>query len=289
MFHRFRQRLADESGLDPSDDLQRLHVRLLGHSDAHTFAESGPGRWDRIPVVRTTLHGRDEDAAAVWELLATHQLATLTGTGGVGKTRLAGELAHRTREADGQLVFTELDKVTAPESIIDAIFDGLGMPAAVRRDGLHGLARLFRARRVLLVLDNCEHLVDAVAELVGQLIRELPELTVLATSREPLGVAGEQAYRLRSLDHSSAVELFLERAAATGFTGTFGPDDRERVGEICRRLDGIPLAIEFAAARVAHLAVSEIAQRLDERFWLLTGGPHRRSPSDVAGRDRLEL
>lgn len=274
VFHDFRQRLAEESGLDPSDDLQRLHVRLLSHSDARTFAEMRPGRWDRIPVVRANLHGRGGDAAAVWELLADHQLVTLTGTGGVGKTRLAGELAHRIREAGGRLVFAELDRVTEPAAVIDAIFDGLGMPAAVRRDGLHGLSRLFRAHRVLLVLDNCEHLVDAVAELVSQLIRELPELTVLATSREPLGVAGEQAYRLRSLDESSAVDLFLERAAAAGFTGTFGPDDRGWVSEICRRLDGIPLAIEFAAARVPHLSVSEIAQRLDERFWLLTGGPH---------------
>lgn len=274
VFHALRQRLAEESGLDPSGDLQRLHLRLLSHSDAATFATTTPGRWDRIPVVRTALHGRDEDTAAVWDLLAAHQLVTATGTGGVGKTRLAVELAHRTREAGGRLVFAALDRVTEPDAIIDAIFDGLGMPAVGRRDGLPGLSRLFRARRVLLVLDNCEHLVDAVAELVRQLIRELPELTVLATSREPLGVAGEQAYRLRSLDPDSAVELFLERAAATGFTGTFGPDERARVVEICRRLDGIPLAIEFAAARVAHLGLSEIAQRLDERFWLLTGGPH---------------
>lgn len=272
VFHDYRERLAEESGLDPSDDLQRLHLRLLSHSDAATFAATIPGRWDRIPVARTALHGRDGDTAAVGKLLAAHQLVTVTGAGGVGKTRLAAELARRTREAGGRLVFTELGRVTEPDAVVHAIFDALGMPAVGRRDHLHGLFRLFRPHPVLLVLDNCEHLIDAVAEAITQLIPELPDLTVLATSREPLGLDGEQAYRLRPLEQSSAVELFVERAAAAGTSGTFGREDRERVLEICRRLDGIPLAIEFAASRVSHLGVSEIARRLDERFWLLTGG-----------------
>lgn len=272
VFDAFRQRLASECGLDPSEDLRRLHVRLLSHSEADTFADTRPGRWDRIPVARGVLYGRDDDVAAGWALLADHQVVTVTGVGGVGKTRLAGDLAHRTREAGGRVVFVELGRVTERDGIVDAVFDALGMPAVGRRSGLRGLLRLFRSQRALVVLDDCEHLVDAVAELVGTLVRELPAVTVLATSREPLGVAGEHVYRLRSLEPSGAVDLFVARAAANGVAATFGSDDRERIAEICRRLDGIPLAIEFAAARVSHLTVSEIARRLDERFWLLTGG-----------------
>ncbi len=227
-----------------------------------------------LPVVLTELIGRDAEVADVADLVRAHRLVTLTGTGGVGKTRLA--LAVATAAAplfpDG-LWLVELAPVADPEEVPRAVAAAVGAPVT---DG-SGLARYLGERRMLIVLDNCEHVIDASATLVEAVLASGPEPVIVATSREQLGVAAEVAYRVRSLTvpeldadvaeagASDAVRLFVERAAAGG-AFVLDAANAAPVIEICRRLDGIPLAIELAAARVRAAPPSEIAARLGERL-----------------------
>ena len=226
--------------------------------------------FNALPEPRTPLVGRDEHVGDIVELLGSARVVTLTGVGGVGKTRLALAVAHRTREHDGQVVFVDLSVVTDASGVVDAVFAALRLPAAARSGQLDGLIRVLRSQPVLLVLDNCEHVLDTVATLVDRVTRDCPELTVLATSREAIGIDGEHTSPVPSLALAAGVQLFTSRAAAAG--GGVASDDRDAVAEICRRLDGIPLAIELAAARTSHLTPAAIAERLDDRFWLLAGG-----------------
>ncbi|MBW3665007.1 MAG: AAA family ATPase [Actinobacteria bacterium] len=272
VFRSFRRRLADETGLDPSADLARLHDRLLGHSDAEVFGAAAAGVWNELPPTTSPLVGRDRELRAVRDLIGRAGLVTVTGTGGVGKTRLALEIAHVDRDTGTSVLFVELATVTASDDVADAVFSALRLPAAGRTDAVAGLVRVLRARPGLVVLDNCEHVLASVCELVERLLRDCPELTLLTTSREPLGIEGERVYRLPSLEVADSVALFRERATSVASLATDDPADDAVMELICRRLDGIPLAIELAAVRTGHLSVAEIADRLDERFWLLTGG-----------------
>ncbi len=263
-FQTYRARLAEETGLDPSPELVRLHDRLL----------AGPGRtgsdatatWNLLPAARTGLVGRDAEIAAVARALERSAVLTLAGVGGVGKTRLALAVAEARRAASDRVAWVDLSPVTADHDVVAAVFAALRVPMAARGDHLEGLVRLLGAHAALLVLDNCEHVLGTVASLVDRATRTGPRLTVLATSREPLGIDGEQVHRVPSLSEDAGAELFLARARVPASAQV-----RERAGEIARRLDGIPLAIELAAARTAHLGVDDLAARLDERFWLLTG------------------
>jgi predicted ATPase len=228
-----------------------------------------------LPVVWTDLIGRDADIAKLRELLQAHRLVTLTGTGGVGKTRLALAAAAEAgpRFPDGCWL-VELAAVSDPEEVTRAVAVAVGAPVM----DTSGLARYLGDRRMLIVLDNCEHLLDAAALLVETVLAAGPEPVVLATSREQLGITGEIAYRVRSLAlpgpdadvaearATDSVRLFIERAAAG--SGGFVLDARNAtpVIEICRHLDGIPLAIELAAARVRGQPPSEIVARLGERL-----------------------
>jgi predicted ATPase/DNA-binding CsgD family transcriptional regulator len=201
-------------------------------------------------------------------------LVTLTGAGGVGKTRLAIEVAGRSVAecADG-VWYVDLAPITDPDVVPVAVTRALGLPDQPGRSTMDSLLRFVRDRRMLMVLDNCEHLLDACAELVVALLGAASGLTVLATSREPIGVSGEAMWRVPSLSVADeAVELFANRArlARTSFTVT--DDNAAVMTEICRRLDGIPLAIELAAARVRALSLAEILDSLHDRFRLLTGG-----------------
>ncbi|GAA4673769.1 hypothetical protein GCM10023324_28860 [Streptomyces youssoufiensis] len=249
----------------------------------------GPGA--RLPAPLTSLIGRRRDLAEVGRLLDAARLVTLTGPGGVGKTRLAVAAAEEAasdaeRFPDGVWLveFAGLRAATV-EDLAQAVATAVGIrddaalaprgpraPAPPRR-----LAAALRDRRALLVLDNCEHVVDAAAELVTLLLHTAPGLRVLATSQEPLGRTGESVFLVEPLSTDDAVRLFRERAAARapGFPadpGPAGPDDREAVEEICRRLDGLPLALELAATRVRALGVRELADRLGDRFRVLTSG-----------------
>jgi predicted ATPase/class 3 adenylate cyclase/DNA-binding CsgD family transcriptional regulator len=227
-----------------------------------------------LPQQFTSFIGRGPQLAEVGELLAENRLVTLTGAGGVGKTRLAIEVADQlaTEYADG-VWYVDLAPITDPQLVPVAVARALGLPDQPGRSTMDTLTRFIADRQMLVVLDNCEHLLDACAELVIALLGAAPGLTVLATSREPIGVSGEAMWRVPSLSVADeAVELFTDRArlARAGFTVT--DDNAAVVAEICGRLDGIPLAIELAAARVRALSLAEILASLHDRFRLLTGG-----------------
>src|SRR6266508_5689671 len=291
-----RDDLARELGLDPSPELAALHLAILKHDAAlaRPPAPAPPAERLRtnLPVPLTDLVGRADAVTEVRRLLGPGRLVTLTGPGGVGKTRLAVETAAQLvdRFPDG-VWLVELAGLGRPGkedvtgSPAEAVMTVLGIredtPPVPRGNGPMGLierlAGALRSERLLLVLDNCEHVVEPVAELAAALLRTAPELRILATSREPLGLTGEAVFVVPPLEQSSAVQLFVARAtaAATGFT--LGSDDAGAVAVLCRRLDGIPLPLELAASRVRALSVHELVARLDDRFRLLAAG-HRGVP-----------
>ena len=277
IYRTFRARLVDETGLEPSSRLDEVHRHLLEAAGTVTPTDVSASRpaLPSLPRPRTALVGRAGQIAAVDDLLSSSRVVTLTGVGGVGKTRLALAVA-RSRPATGRVLFVDLSALTDAAAVTGAVADALRLPAEARGDPLEGLVRVLRTQPTLLVLDNCEHQRDAVAGLVDRLVGECAELTVLATSRETLGVEGEHVHQVPPLESAAGVELFLTRASAASPAGLSEPVDVERVADICRRLDGIPLAIELAAARTSHMTVASIAAHLDERFWLLADG--RRSP-----------
>lgn len=237
-----------------------------------------------LPIVRTELIGRSDDIAMCAELVTRERLVTLTGTGGVGKTRMALGVAASlaTGFADGCWL-VELAPVSDGEEVSTAVATAMRAPAS----SSDTLAAYLEDRRMLVVLDNCEHLLDSTADLVDAILSTAPDVHVIVTSREPLGLDGEQVRRVQSLavpapdagigvaSTSPAVRLFAERAAAVSQGFEVDATHVTHVVEICRQLDGIPLAIELAAARVRAMAPSEIARRLDERFRLLAGGSRR--------------
>ena len=230
---------------------------------------------NNLPVQRSSFVGRDGELTAVRDRVLAGQLVTLTGIGGCGKTRLALEAGARLVEHFPQGVFfVDLAVLSDPDLLGQSVATGLGLH--LLDTSVEGLVGYLAQRRVLVVLDNCEHLLDACAELVDALLARCPDLHVLATSRETLGLDGEQTFRVPSLDiDTDATSLFIDRARAVRPNLRTDPEAESAVLEICRRLDGIPLAIELAAARTAHLAPAEILERLSDRFRLLTGGRRR--------------
>jgi predicted ATPase/class 3 adenylate cyclase/DNA-binding CsgD family transcriptional regulator len=226
-----------------------------------------------LPSQFTRFIGRGSQLAEVRKLLTESRLVTLTGAGGSGKTRLAIEISARmgSEYVDGAW-YVDLAPITDPELVPITAARALGLPDQAGRSTMDTLLRFVRDRQMQVVLDNCEHLLDACAELVVTLLGGSPGLTLLATSREPIGVTGEATWRVPSLSLADeAVELFTDRArlALTSFTTDA---NKAVVAEICQRLDGMPLAIELAAARVRALSLVEILDSLHDRFRLLTGG-----------------
>jgi predicted ATPase/class 3 adenylate cyclase/tetratricopeptide (TPR) repeat protein len=227
-----------------------------------------------LPVQLTNFVGRGAQMTDVEKLLADNRLVTLTGAGGSGKTRLAVEIGARIApEIRDGVWYIDLAPVTHPGVVPATVARALGLPDQPGRSTMDTLLRFVRARQMLVVLDNCEHLLDASAELVVALLGAAPALTVLATSREPLGVTGEATRRVPSLSLTDeAIELFTDRARLAQSDFTVTRDNAAAVAEICRRMDGMPLAIELAAARVRALSLAEIVDGLHDRFRLLTGG-----------------
>jgi predicted ATPase/class 3 adenylate cyclase len=222
---------------------------------------------NNLPLQLSSFVGRDEEVAEITALLAKHRLLTLIGSGGIGKTRISLQVAAYLLEAYPDGVWLVEFAPIVDGNLVSATIEG-----AANLD----LAEL-KNKRALLIFDNCEHLVPAIAAAASAIARDCPDITILASSRQGLGIAGEATYRMPSLNVPEAVALFVARAEAADARFTFTDDDAPVVADICRRLDGIALAIELAAARVNLLKPKELRARLDQRFKVLTGG----------GRDRL--
>ncbi|MFI1676472.1 AfsR/SARP family transcriptional regulator [Streptomyces sp. NPDC020607] len=282
-----RRGIADRIGADPGPELRALHQELLREPPAAPASarDRAPGN---LRARLTSFVGREADIDALRQDLADSRLVTLLGPGGAGKTRLSQEAAEAVAAGlpDG-VWLAELAPVEDPADVPAAVLTALGaretvlrgagaeeMRAMSERHGKDPVARLVEhcgARHMLIVLDNCEHVVEAAARLADELLARCPGVTVLATSREPLGVPGELLRPVEPLPEPVALRLFAERGAAARPDFTVGADPAA-AAEICRRLDGLPLAIELAAARLRMLTPRQIADRLDDRFRLLTSG-----------------
>ena len=277
-YSELRGRLADDLGLDPGPGVAALFQAILEQAPGLQRVPAPPTLGARlrtnIPARLTDMVGRAAAVADLRALLDEHRLLTLTGPGGVGKTRLALETATQAADAfpDGAWL-AELAGLAGTRTPADAVMAVLGIRDDSSVDPADLLAEALRTSRMLLILDNCEHLVDQVAKLAAQLLQVAPELRILVTSREPLMVAGEYVWAVPALTQSSAVRLFAMRAGAAAPGFRLDEGNAEAVAGLCRRLDGIPLALELAATRVRALGVHELLARLDDRFRLLVTGP----------------
>ena len=271
-----------DQGIHPLRDFDRPeHVFQLAHPD---LPERFPplrvqGHLGRLPTALTTFVARTEELEAVRHLLDRARLVTLTGAGGSGKTRLALEAARSLagRFADG-VAWADAAPIGDGALVASCVADAVDVREVPGEQPLDTLARELRHREALVVVDNCEHVLDDVAAVLERLLRDCPGVRVLATSREPIGVSGESAMRVPSLTEDAAVELFVDRAAAARPGFSLSPASEPAVRDVCRRLDGIPLAIELAASRVRMLSPQQIADGLADRFRLLTGGARTALP-----------
>jgi len=278
-------------------------VAAPGPAPAGPAAPVLPERKHNLPVQVTRFFGRENEIASLKQRLAEQRLITLTGSGGVGKTRLALQAAGEVLDdfADG-VWLVELASLTDPALLAQHVAAVLGVSETPGRSTLDGLLLFLRERQLLLLLDNCEHLLEACAQLVETLLHACPGLRILASSREPLGIAGEAVFGVRSLsfpdpDHLppldsltqyTAINLFVDRARLVMGDYEITPANAASVARICQRLDGIPLAIEMAAARVKVLTTANLAERLDDAFRVLTGGSRTALPRQQTLRAMID-
>jgi predicted ATPase/DNA-binding SARP family transcriptional activator len=278
----FRRRLANELGLDPSPPLRELQRRILQHDPMLTTAPTTRQRRTPLPVPANPLVGRERELAQLRQLLTAGEarLIVLTGAGGSGKTRLALELARELApEFANGAAFVSLASLTDPALVAMTIATELSLEPR-EADPLQALADALRDEELLLVVDNIEHLRTAAPGLV-ELLAEAPRLRVLVTSRVVLHLSGEHVYPLRPLSLEAAGELFRARAAAANRDVNLEDTEAEAISRICARVDGLPLAVELAAARTRTLTPQELLSRLDSRLPQLAGGPH-----DLPARQR---
>lgn len=272
-------------------DLGEHHLRGLLRSE-HIFQLVAPKlqrefpplksiarKTNNLPAHLTSFIGREREMHAAAALLASSRLLTLIGPGGTGKTRLSLQLAFEklTDFKDGAWI-VELAPISNPANILSSIVGVFDLREVREVSLLDILLDYLRARELLLILDNCEHLVEASAQVADQLLQECPHLKIIASSREALGIVGETVFRVPSLKDEEATRLFVDRAAKVEPRFHLTGENASFVAQICSRLDGIPLAIELAAARVKLFTPEQIAQRLDDRFKLLTGGSRTALP-----------
>lgn len=293
----YRTLLVEELGLEPSADLRELERRILtdtlpvdprSPSRPPTSAPSErAGSLGNLVARRTSFVGRDDELAAICTGLEEHRLLTLVGVGGSGKTSLAIEAARLARGAHADGVWlVDLLALTDGSRLVEHVADTLDVAPSGEAGTARSLVDHLRDRQVLVVLDNCEHLVGSAAALADALLDGTSGLRILATSREPLRVPGEHVCRVAPLAlppegadldavlASPSGRLFVDRVRAADPDASLGEEDAKPVATVCRRLDGIPLALELAAARVGSLGIEEVADRLDDRFTLLTSN-HR--------------
>ncbi len=282
-YQELRTQLGEELGIDPSSQLVALEGAVLRQDASLTWRP--PAGSSRLPVMRSSFVGRDQDLRELEKLVQETGLVTVVGAGGIGKTRLAVEVARRLSGAYKDVRLVELGPLSDPSLLVQQVAGA----CSVREEPGHALTETLAAalasRRLLLVLDNCEHVLDATASLADALLRAAPELAILATSRQPLRIGGERVWHTPTLPvppdaatspeaalDFDAVRLFCDRACDADERFTVNVHNVAAVAEICRRLDGIPLALELAAARISALTPAQIAVRLSDRFRLLRGG-----------------
>jgi predicted ATPase/DNA-binding SARP family transcriptional activator len=293
VYERAREALADELGVDPSPEVSALHVKLLRGELAPPKPKAKEVRRTNLRAELTSFVGRDDDIAVTRELIAEHRLTTLIGPGGAGKTRLATETARSLlgEFPDGAWLI-ELAPIGPDGDVAQAALTGLGLRDALlgEASGAEPTERLIaaiRERETLLVLDNCEHVIEAAAVFADRLLGECRNLRILATSREPLGITGEALWLVDPLalpdadadpgeiEASPAVRLLRDRAGAVRKDLAV---DAPALARVCRALDGMPLAIELAAAKLRTMTLDQLANRLDDRFRLLTAGSRTALP-----------
>jgi predicted ATPase/DNA-binding SARP family transcriptional activator len=274
-YEQMRSMLADALGLDPSSELQDLQRRVLQHDLGPTQADTA-GRRVRhnLPTLVTPLIDSSDRMASVIGLLQDHRLVTLTGAGGVGKTRMAVELGWSCLEQfDAGVWMVELAPVTNEDAVTGTFASALGIHPQEGFTLVDSIVDWLQGRELLVIIDNCEHVPGSVADLLNVVLPRCPSTKVLATSRQPVGVGGERVHPVALLTpESDGYDLFVERATAADNSFVRTPVDGEAIVEICRRLDGLPLAIELAAARVRSMAPHDMLTRLDDRFRLLRSG-----------------
>ena len=251
-----------------------------------------PELTNNLPASLNPFIGRLAELEEARRLVLESRLVTLTGAGGSGKTRLALQVAAELLDGSGEGVwFVELAPVTEPDQVPSTVVSAMQLRQESDASPLDGLVKMLRSQNALIVLDNCEHVIDSVAKMVDVIGRNCPRVSIIVTSREPLGVDGERVYRVRSLslpaddvegvqdlEGSDAVELFVARARAKDSTFELTDSVAPLVASVCRRLDGIPLAIELAASRLSSMSLEDLHGRLDQRFRLLTGGSRNALP-----------
>lgn len=287
-YQSYRRLIGEELGLEPGAALRRLEEQILLQDPVleHQPEQDMGGRQENLPAQLTRFVGRERELRELGKRLAEVRLVTVVGTGGCGKTRLALEAADvAVSDFPDGVWLNELAPLTDGDLIATELLNTIGLDAPINKTHLEALCEQLADRRLLLVLDNCEHVLEDAARVAVAVLHAGPDVKVLATSREALGVTGEAICRLSPLRvplsdsqpleavlASDAVRLFEDRAAdaKTGFS--VGEHNAELVASICRRLDGLPLAIELAAARMRSMSVAELDRRLADRFSLLTGG-----------------
>ena len=293
VYGELRKRLSAELGIEPSGQLQQLELQLLAGESVpvstpdHEFAPTvTAGRSGNLPTPLSSFVGRTDEIREISELLTSHRLVSLLSFGGVGKTRLAIEVAANLldRYRDG-VWFVDLVPITEAVLLPETFIAGLGLPPPRGHDPEAYLLSQLEARNALVVVDNCEHVIDAVGDLVARLVRTAPDIRVLATSRLGLGVPDEVMWHVQPLElDTAAFELFTQRSRLVRPGFQVDDSNRATIEQICERLDGIPLAIELASARLKTMTVDQVADHLEDRFRLLT-----RAERNAGGRQQSLL
>jgi predicted ATPase/DNA-binding SARP family transcriptional activator len=276
VFETTRHALADELGVEPGAELRQVHLAVL-RGEVERGGE--PARPTRLPARLTTFVGRQQELREVVDRLADTRLVTLVGPGGAGKTRLSTEIAATLAGSGVTTWFVALAGVGESEDVGAAVLSAVGLReirmlerTPPSTDPVDRLIEALAGQHAVIVLDNCEHVIAAAAVIADTLLAHCPALRIIATSREPLALTGEAIFPLGPLAPPEAVRLFVDRAASARPGFTLDEHNTSAVDEICNRLDGLPLALELAAARLRSMTVGQIAERLDDRFRLLTGG-----------------